>query len=464
MHTHITRTTSIFVALSMLVSSVPSVIAQEGPTVAEKMAAGEPYEQEFVLTAYYSPLPDQCCYIKGSLEADKILNGQGTNGADGTEVYPGMIAAPPSYLFGTRIVLPGLGTMTVHDRGGAIQEWDDSHRIDVWAGAGEEGLARALAFGVQRIRGTVYPPASEKPAESFDLAALPAPLERIRPYAVSDTGVIVMLPAVGEKSVAVKLLQEQLKNAGYMQDVTGLFGPVTREALAAFYGDMGLADAPDSLTENGSVYLQAMAERKDAKAPVAAEVDSKSSPQAIAQAKRTLRFLGHFDGRTNGTFDQALFDGILAFQQSEKLVGDAMSPGAGRIGPKTRARIVAQWTRKLVSQRAEHILLVRKVDKLMAERGDILTAFMGKGARSDSVKQLQSELVKKGFLKKDQVTGLFGDATEKALVAFQIAEDIIKTGTDQGAGYAGPATLRTLREAKREELIRIVRAEGWDAI
>lgn len=464
MHTHIKRLIAVAAITPFLCQSVPVATAQEATTVADRMAAGEPYEQEFVLTAYYSPLPDQCCYIKGSLEADKILNGQGTNGADGTEVYPGMVAAPPSYPFGTRIALPGIGTMTVHDRGGAIQEWEEVHRIDVWAGAGEEGLARALAFGVQRVRGTVYPNGSDRPDEKFNLAELPAPLERIRPYAVSDPGVIVTLPALGEKSVAVKLLQEQLKGAGYMQDVTGLYGPVTRDALAAFYADMEIDDAPESLTELGSAYLQAMTERQGAKAPVAAEVDNKSSPQAIAQAKRTLRFLGYFDGRTNGTFDQALFDGILKFQQSEKLVSDALSPGAGRIGPKTRARIVSHWTRKLVSQRAGHILLVRKVDQLIAGRDDTITTFMGKGARGDEVRQLQSVLAKRGLLKKDQVTGLFGDATEKALKAFQIAEGVVKAEGDQGAGYAGPATLRALREAKREELVRIVRAQGWSAI
>ena len=79
-----------------------------------------PYERDFVITAYYSPLPGQCCYVKGGEIADKILNGNGTHGADGTAVHPGMIAAPKSYAFGTRIQLPGIGIGTVNDRGGAI--------------------------------------------------------------------------------------------------------------------------------------------------------------------------------------------------------------------------------------------------------------------------------------------------------------------------------------------------------
>ena len=60
-------------------------------------------KQEFIVTAYYSPLPDQNFYLKGNYEAEKILNGNGTNGASGKPVFIGMIAAPKTYNFGTRI-------------------------------------------------------------------------------------------------------------------------------------------------------------------------------------------------------------------------------------------------------------------------------------------------------------------------------------------------------------------------
>lgn len=50
--------------------------------------------QEFIVTAYYSPLPDQSFYLKGNYDAEKKLNGNGTNGASGVPVFTGMIAAP----------------------------------------------------------------------------------------------------------------------------------------------------------------------------------------------------------------------------------------------------------------------------------------------------------------------------------------------------------------------------------
>ncbi len=73
-------------------------------------------EKTFIVTAYYSPLPDQNFYLKGNFEAEKRLNGNGTNGASGMPVFTGMIAAPKSYGFGTQIFFPGLGVGSVQDR------------------------------------------------------------------------------------------------------------------------------------------------------------------------------------------------------------------------------------------------------------------------------------------------------------------------------------------------------------
>src|SRR5690606_35949985 len=72
-------------------------------TIPHVQAAFEPYQQTFVTTAYYSPLPNQSYYVTGSYHWDKVLNGNGTHGASGTPVFEGMIAAPSSYAFGTQV-------------------------------------------------------------------------------------------------------------------------------------------------------------------------------------------------------------------------------------------------------------------------------------------------------------------------------------------------------------------------
>ena len=52
------------------------------------------YVETFIISAYYSPVVEQMKYVTGSYEGDIYLNGGGVHGADGTPVYPGMIAAP----------------------------------------------------------------------------------------------------------------------------------------------------------------------------------------------------------------------------------------------------------------------------------------------------------------------------------------------------------------------------------
>ena len=123
-------------------------------------AGGYPYDQTFAITAYYSPLPCQDRYVTGSYEGDIRLNGSGVNSADGTPVYPGMIAAPKNYAFGTKMYIPGIGIVAVHDRGGAIvtagNRGQYHDRLDIWMGYGDPGLQRALEWGKRTVDVTVY--------------------------------------------------------------------------------------------------------------------------------------------------------------------------------------------------------------------------------------------------------------------------------------------------------------------
>lgn len=135
------------------------------PTIHAESSSTE--KRKFLVTAYYSPLPDQSFYTMGSYEADMILNGRGVRGADGTPVYTGMLAAPKSYPFGTQVYIPGLGMGEVHDRGGAIVTKAGYDRIDVWMGHGEEGLSRALNWGSRLVDGEVTFNPTE-PATGFD--------------------------------------------------------------------------------------------------------------------------------------------------------------------------------------------------------------------------------------------------------------------------------------------------------
>jgi len=424
-----------------------------------------PLMQDFVITAYYSPLPNQCCYVKGSFAADVVLNGQGTNGADGTEVYPGMVAAPKSYPFGTRISLPGIGIVTVHDRGGAINVLKSgAHRIDVWMGSGEEGLARALAFGVRRVRGIVYPVGTGQPNESINLAAFSAPLAMLKAYATEESSLLALRPMLNQKGASVQLLQENLRDAGYFEGpISGLFGPQTQKSLENFLKDYEIKEPSDKLTELSAAYLAAAVERKKAPDPFI-NVTPDSLKSEIAKAQRTLRFLGFYRGRTNGIFDDKLALSIALLQKEEGLVTTGQEPWVGRMGPITRSRAILHWQRSLLTMRARQLMDINRVNDLMVKKGLIVSAFLAEGDTDSDVHLLQNFLIARGYLKTERSTGHFGVETRKAVIAYQIDAKIIEKASDKGAGFVGPATILHLRIDQRDRLYRLVRAEGWEVL
>jgi len=425
----------------------------------------EPYQQEFILTAYYSPLPGQCCYVKGGLEADKILNGEGIRGADGTAVYPGMIAAPSSYAFGTVVALPGLGTLAVHDRGGAIVELGSAHRLDVWAGYGEEGLARALAFGVQRITGTVYPLGTKHPAEQFALESLPAPVDELTTYFIERDNLLALRPRLGDKGLSVSVLQEKLRDLGYLErSPTGFYGAETQAAFGKFLKDFSVNASPDALTETSASYLVGAIKRIDADAPVSAHVDDRASPGVIAEAQRILRFLGYYRGRTDGVYGDALKAAILQFQQQYALAGDAQSPGAGRIGPLTLTVLTDAWNKRIVDRIAARAMDAHKVDVLLAERGKRIAAFLEEGYTGNQVRALQQFLADRALFPSEKINGTFGPLTRDAVAAYQLSRGIIQNTSDKGSGIVGPETLRVMRTEQRSAALRVVRASGWKAL
>jgi len=158
----------IVIASTMLVPPQSSFAQIDTPPV--------PKTATFIVTAYYSPLPWQLSYARGSLAADKKLNGNGTHGASGTPVFTGMIAAPKSYDFGTHIFFEWLGLGRVEDRWGAIVDawvrWQPHDRIDIWMWHGDTWLKRARAWWVREVTGVFVSPEQAKNLNAIDLEGI----------------------------------------------------------------------------------------------------------------------------------------------------------------------------------------------------------------------------------------------------------------------------------------------------
>lgn len=328
-------------------SDHPSTALQPSPSGATAGRQGDPFDRKFLLTAYYSPEPNQSVYYRGTYEAELEFNGRGIEGSDHTPVYPGMAAAPETYPFGTRIELPGIGVVTVHDRGGRIVESDGFHRVDLWMGRGEEGLARAMEFGAKVLLGTVYPPGTEQPAESFTLADFPAPPEALVTLGYSIASLLDGEDLIKEeKSQRVSALHKALLDLGYFDHaITGYFGEVTRDAVVAFQNDAGIAATPDFVnSETRTAVVLHHAALRAYGFPVGDQTLAKgNSGKEVRALQRTLKLLDYFQGGITGTYDQRLYSTVLLFQRDHGIAYHESDIGAGVFGPRTRQALLTAW-------------------------------------------------------------------------------------------------------------------------
>ncbi len=356
-------------------------------------ADAEPEDRTFVVTAYYSPLPNQEKYLRGSYEADLRLNGNGTHGASGKAVYAGMLAAPKHYEFGTVIHLEGLGTGTVDDRGGAIVKAGErgySHdRIDVWMGYGDEGLSKALAWGKRTVKGRIVSEISETKhvntiriaGNSLEKPALkkPAPkpaAQRIWTEPVGPNSSTEMVRALSEKlheigylpagkrdaydaEIKFALIRFQTDNGllkGPKDSNAGYYGPATRKALKAAHEEK-LAEV--SAISSELAFLSEELTKKVVE--VAQEAESlKASLERIGTPKENetgahvrvlqeaLVSLGYLDAKPTGIYGPKTKDAVARFQIDQKLVLSKEDPNAGKFGKLTRSKMILSLIEKNV--------------------------------------------------------------------------------------------------------------------
>jgi len=170
----------------------------------------KPERSDFVVTAYYSPLPGQSRYHKSNYREEVMLNGLGKVTASGSSIYKGVVAAPSTLAFGTLIEIDGVGFFRVEDRGSAIQNWDEEIRIDVWKGFGEDAMNQSMHWGIRNRQGWVYPNA----------------VNNITPYLFNSN------LGIGSSGRDVENLQYQLKQLGFFNhSVTGYYGDITADSV-----------------------------------------------------------------------------------------------------------------------------------------------------------------------------------------------------------------------------------------
>lgn len=334
-------------------------------------------ENFFVVTAYYSPLPDQKHYLTGNYEDEIILNGQWIAGASGKKVFSGMLAAPAKYNFGTKIYLDGLGIGEVSDRGGAIvpagQRWYSHDRIDVWMGYGDEWLKRALFWGKRKVYGHVVDSGN---AVTLKYDTIPSPetatsglKETEKPKTASIFEKIINATS---SSQDIQSLQEILFTLGYLSEekVNGQFDSATISAIYDFQiqsqiitseNDVGawnfgpktrkelekLYTAYQKFEQEKNIFLekvtllqdQALKQAEEKVASLEKPVFWEISPR-VRELQKTLTTLWYFQYKDTAIFGTKTQNALLEYQLAKDIIESHAELGAGTFWPQTRAQFV----------------------------------------------------------------------------------------------------------------------------
>lgn len=403
------------------------------------------YTQTFTISAYYSPIPGQDRYVTGSYEGDIRLNGSGVNSADGTPVYPGMIAAPSSYAFGTKMNIPGIGIVAVHDRGGAIvhsgQRGNSYDRLDVWMGYGDEGLGRALSWGKRSVFVTVYgidPNLKENVyLEGFEIAES---FVRNVFYKQTIFKEDLWYGVSGDK---VGTLQEYLIELGYYKGkADNYYGDALYKAVIAFQIDQGIVDNAE---EFGAGYfgpqtrskIEAVIDKRKKENLPTSNLGRDDSGDEVKKLQEALKKLG-YDIEATGVYDEKTIEAVFEFQKENEIVDHEEEIGAGYFGPKTFAKLAE----KLAAFNEENNIEIAET-KVIKVAYNAFTKDLKPGDSGDDVKRLQQEL-KKFNLFRTEPTGYYGEVTEHAVAKFQQKKGIIEGLGDTGSGTVGPKTRNSL--------------------
>lgn len=359
------------------------------PVFADNTASSE--KKDFIVTAYYSPLPDQSFYLRGSYEADIRLNGNGTHGASGKEVYPGMLAGPKTYAFGTKVYLEGLGVGTVDDRGGAIvssgSRGYNADRLDIWMGQGEEGLRRALSWGKRKVSGKIL--ADEETTEKaidfsrVKIAKISAAAYKKQQEAEVEEVVSIFSTVINKNTDSEKIKELQIilsRLSYYNGDIDGKYSKAIEDAIydfqienqlltskknlgAGYYG----TKTRSKLKEIYALYMEnekkrvaeeaRLAEAKAAEEKRLALIKAEQEKLALAQKtevtlfvknlgapkadevgahvrslQQSLKTLGYFDGKDTAIFGKATRAALISYQTDRKISEEEF----GKLGKATK--------------------------------------------------------------------------------------------------------------------------------
>lgn len=440
----------------------------------------------FVVTAYYSPLPNQSAYIMWSYEAEIRMNGEGIAGASWKPVFSWMLAAPQSYSFWTKIYLEWLGIWEVADRWGAIvakwERWFKHDRIDVWMGYWEEGLRRAMYWWNRTVKWYVT---KRNSGVTINTKNHPAPV-----WATAWLKKVFTTPTIYNIGIwlhsdhwTVKKLQELLRDNGfYAGELNGDYKTIMwiifsfqkennlvineNTFWAWYWGKLTRAlflkkslNGTLNASQTQLIPSSALLDEKKAEAANNIEVinifeKALTTEWEFKKLQEVLKEIGLYEWLIDGKYE-SIKELILQYQLGKQLISDTHSIWAGIYWPKTRASLKKDYEyfisekekweerkREMEKRKKELEEKFQELEEIAEESVESKIShiwILKQWDISPAVRDLQN-IMKELWYFDHKDTAIYWIKTEESVFNYQIDRWLISSREDIWAWVCGPVT------------------------
>ncbi len=457
----------------------------------------------FVVTAYYSPLPNQNYYLTGNYKAEKRLNWEGIRWASGKRVFSWMLAAPKIYRFWTKIFLEWLGVWEVSDRWWAIvsawNRWYSHDRIDVWVWYWDEWLRRALYWGKRKIKWEII---SKNAKVTIDYHSVASPKWATKWLKTIPTIFEIGLWK-GSNPKYVKKLKTLLKETWhYKWKVDWVYDYELINTVYKFQIDNRLIKWPNSYWAwywwwtTRKLFLKKYLNwefDKVQKVETKVSIEKKelnifdgpvNSIKEVKKLQEVLKTLGYYNWKITWVKKDTI-DPIYDFQVKKWIVKYVYSAWAWSFWPKTRKTLKQEYDTYIEKQEAERLekLRIEEEKRKEAERKKALEQkykrleelSISKATKkinyisnsefweiSHRVRDLQI-LLKDLWYFEYKDTAIYWDKTKQSIIKYQIEKNIIKSEDELWAGIIWPKTKASLKNDLQNKILKqLISSENID--
>ncbi|MEB3280750.1 MAG: peptidoglycan-binding protein [Lyngbya sp.] len=228
----------------------------------------------------------------------------------------------------------------------------------------------------------------------------------------------------GDRGAEVSAVQSALQSLGYFNaNVTGFYGPITRDAVIRFQQAYGLT--ADGVVGPNTYAALGLAGTPNPPTPPLTRgvigLGQGDSGPGVRDLQTRLRQLGYFNTEPTGTFGTITRDAVIRFQQANLI------PATGLVSEETL------------------VFLNNRIPTRPDGPNPLPSGVLKQGDTGPAVGVLQQRLFRLGFYN-GEITNYFDARTEQAVIGFQRAYGI------QTTGQVGPTTVSYLIRATGEPI------------